>query len=43
MILVMDNLNTHNVASLYEAFAPEKARRWRSGWRSITPRSTGHG
>ena len=25
--LVMDNLNTHNVASLYEAFAPEEARR----------------
>lgn len=25
VILVMDNLNTHNVASLYEAFEPEKA------------------
>ena len=25
--LVMDNLNTHNVASLYEAFAPQEARR----------------
>ncbi len=25
--LVMDNLNTHEVASLYESFAPEKARR----------------
>jgi len=25
--LVCDNLNTHNVASLYEAFAPEEARR----------------
>lgn len=25
--LVMDNLNTHNVASLYEAFDPETARR----------------
>jgi hypothetical protein len=24
--LVMDNLNTHSVSSLYEAFAPEKAR-----------------
>jgi hypothetical protein len=23
----MDNLNTHSVASLYEAFAPEEARR----------------
>jgi len=25
--LVMDNLNTHNVASLYETFPPEEARR----------------
>ena len=25
--LVMDNLNTHKVASLYEAFEPEQARR----------------
>ncbi len=25
--LVMDNLNTHNAASLYETFAPEEARR----------------
>lgn len=25
--LVCDNLNTHNIASLYEAFEPEKARR----------------
>lgn len=25
--LVMDNLNTHNVASLYEAFTPQEARR----------------
>ena len=25
--LVMDNLNTHNTASLYEAFEPEEARR----------------
>ena len=27
VVLVMDNLNTHNVASLYAAFAPEEARR----------------
>ena len=26
IVLVMDNLNTHKEASLYEAFAPEKAR-----------------
>jgi hypothetical protein len=25
--LVLDNLNTHSTASLYEAFAPEEARR----------------
>ena len=27
VVLVMDNLNTHNIASLYEAFPPQKARR----------------
>jgi hypothetical protein len=27
VVLVMDNLNTHRVASLYEAFPPEQARR----------------
>lgn len=27
VILVMDNLNTHNTASLYKAFPPEEARR----------------
>jgi hypothetical protein len=27
IVLVMDNLNTHKVSSLYEAFAPEEARR----------------
>jgi len=27
VVLVMDNLNTHKLASLYEAFAPEEARR----------------
>lgn len=27
VVLVMDNLNTHCVSSLYEAFAPEQARR----------------
>lgn len=26
VVLVMDNLNTHNLASLYAAFPPEKAR-----------------
>ena len=27
VVLVLDNLNTHKLASLYEAFAPERARR----------------
>jgi hypothetical protein len=27
VVLVMDNLNTHKLASLYEAFAPDEARR----------------
>lgn len=27
LVLVMDNLNTHSIASLYEAFAPEEAYR----------------
>jgi hypothetical protein len=27
VVLVMDNLNTHNTASLYEAFPPEETRR----------------
>ncbi len=27
IVLVMDNLNTHKLGSLYEAFAPEEARR----------------
>lgn len=27
VVLVMDNLNTHSVASLYEAFSPEEAHR----------------
>jgi transposase len=29
IVLVMDNLNTHSIASLYEAFPPEEARRIR--------------
>ena len=27
VVLVMDNLNTHSISSLYEAFAPEEAKR----------------
>jgi hypothetical protein len=29
IVLVMDNLNMHSIASLYEAFEPEEARRIR--------------
>lgn len=27
IVLILDNLNTHSIASLYEAFEPEEARR----------------
>ena len=43
VVLVMDNLNTHGIASLYEAFSPEEAFGSPSVWRSITPPSTGPG
>lgn len=42
IVLVLDNLNTHKPASLYEAFAPAEARRlafsviWRNFWRQST-------
>jgi hypothetical protein len=41
--LVMDNLNTHNLASLYEAFEPEEARRLARRSKSITPQNMGVG
>jgi hypothetical protein len=37
--LVMDNLNTHGIASLYEAFAPDVALAWQTDWKSITRRN----
>ena len=37
IVLVMDNLNTHHPASLYEAFEPAEAQRIASG----TPGGTG--
>ncbi|MDR2742044.1 MAG: hypothetical protein LBB98_07805 [Treponema sp.] len=30
IILVMDNLNTHSIASLYETFPVEESKRWRT-------------
>ena len=41
VVLVMDNLNTHNTASLYEAFPPEEV--WRYGLKYILPLNTGAG
>ncbi|MEV6655020.1 transposase [Streptomyces sp. NPDC051219] len=43
VVLVMDNLNTHGFASLYEAFEPQEPSPWPSAWRSTTHPNTGHG
>ena len=43
VVLVMDNLNTHAPASLYEAFEPAEARRLAKRLRSTTRRSTAAG
>ena len=43
VVLVMDNLNTHGIASLYEAFPPEEAHALASDWKSTTPPNTGPG
>jgi hypothetical protein len=40
IILVLDNLNTHSLASLYEAFTPVEARRLQSDSNSTSRRST---
>ena len=40
VVLVMDNLNTHGIGSLYEAFDPRRRSRWHSAWRSTTPPGT---
>ena len=34
--LVLDNLNTHKLGSLYDAFEPTEARRIASAWSSTT-------
>lgn len=34
--LVCDNLNTHDIGSLYAAFDLRKRRRWRRSWKSFT-------
>jgi hypothetical protein len=38
-VVVLDNLNTHSGAALYEAFAPAEARRILERWNGITRRS----
>ena len=43
VVLVMDNLNTHNIASLYQAFSPEKPSPSPAAWRSTTRPSTAAG
>ena len=43
LVLVMDNLNIHSVASLYEAFRRRKPDALRSGWRSTSRRNTAAG
>ncbi|MEK8143160.1 hypothetical protein NKH18_15920 [Streptomyces sp. M10(2022)] len=43
VVLVMDNLNTHTIGSLYEAVTPTKPSPSPSAWRSTTPRNTAHG
>ena len=38
IVLVMDNLNTHKLASLYQAFpAADSPPSWPPNWKSITP------
>ena len=39
--VVLDNLNTHRAASLYETFPAARPGGLRNGWSSTTPRSTG--
>ena len=43
IVLVMDNLNTHSPACLYETFPPEQASAWPTGSRSTTRPSTAVG
>ena len=37
--VVLDNLNTHRTASLYETFPAAEARGLRNGWSSTTPQA----
>jgi len=39
VVLVLDNLNTHRISSLYEAYPPRRRADWHNDWRSIIRRS----
>ena len=41
--LILDNLNTHCLASLYETFKPKRLLAWQNAWKSITRPSTAVG
>ena len=43
IVLIMDNLNTHDVSSFYETYPPDQARALAAGWTSTTPRNTAPG
>ena len=43
VVLVMDNLNTHGIESLYATYEPDTLANWRNDSKSITRRSTGAG
>ena len=43
IVVVLDQLNTHSIASLYEAFEPEEARRIAASSSCTTRPSTGRG
>jgi len=43
IVLVMDNLNTHTPASLYEIFDPIEANDWPISWRSVIRPNTVRG
>lgn len=43
VVLVMDNLNTHSIASLYATFPPQRAEILPSAWIFIIRQSTGVG
>nr|WP_281169977.1 IS630 family transposase [Schleiferilactobacillus shenzhenensis] len=43
VVLVMDNLNTHQIGSLYKRFSPAEANGYGTSWRSTTHRNMAAG